>query len=108
MNKALKFAPNLVDLVLTGKLTSTWRLWDDKDFKVGEIVDFLEFGSLKKFAIAMVDKVEEKKMNELTLDEMKDHYYSSGREDMYKKFSEFYKRPVDGETIVKIIWFSLR
>lgn len=107
MHKNLKFVPNLVDLILTGKKTSTWRLWDDKNLQVGDIVDFLEFGSLKHFATAKIDKVIERKLGELTLEEMSGHEVYQDKEEMYKKFSEYYQKPVDSGSLVKVIWFTL-
>lgn len=41
MNKTLKFAPDLVPLVLSGKKDTTWRLWDDKNLTENDIVDFI-------------------------------------------------------------------
>ncbi len=106
MNKTLKFAPNLVDLILTGKKTLTWRLGDDKDLQVGDMVDFLEFGTLRHFATVKLDKVIERKMGELTGEDMEGYEVYENKEKMYAKFSEYYKKPVDKDTVVKIIWFS--
>ena len=42
--KILKFAPKLVPLVLSGEKTSTWRMFDEKDFiaKGGSIPIFIK------------------------------------------------------------------
>ena len=38
--KSIKFRDNLAKLVLAGEKDLTWRLFDDKDFKEGDEVDF--------------------------------------------------------------------
>jgi len=40
--KTLKFANNLVSLILSGEKTATWRLFDDKDLTKGDKVLFLD------------------------------------------------------------------
>jgi len=108
IHKKLHFMPNLVDKVLNGSKTSTWRLWDDKDLQVGDIVDFLETGTERLFATVQLEKVIERKLGKLTKEEMEGHEAYQSQNELYKKFSEYYKKPVDGNTVVKIIWFKLQ
>ena len=42
MNKKLRCAQDLVSLVLAGEKVSAWRLWDDNDLSVGDIVNFIQ------------------------------------------------------------------
>ena len=39
--KTLKFASHLVQKILSGEKTSTWRLFDDKDLQVGDGLIFV-------------------------------------------------------------------
>ena len=39
--KTLKFTTQLVEKILSGEKTSTWRLFDDKDFKNGDNLAFI-------------------------------------------------------------------
>jgi len=42
--KTLKFAPELVSFVLSGKKTCTWRMFDEKDFQVNTNEDEINDG----------------------------------------------------------------
>ncbi len=107
MNKKMKFNANLVPLVLSGGKVSTWRLWDDKDLKVGDIVDFLESGTGKHFASGRLTKVIQKRLGELTEEDKSGHEKFSSDENMYKTYKDYYQREVGPMSIVKIIWFEL-
>lgn len=107
MHKKLKFAQHLVPLVLSGKKTSTWRLWDDKDLQVGDTVDFIEFGTDKHFAAAKLTKVLEKPLGKLTEEYKKGHETFATDEEMYATYTRYYGKTADKNTLVKIIWFEL-
>ena len=107
MNKQLKFAPALVPLVLSGEKTSTWRLWDDKDLSVGDIVDFIAFDTKAQFAQGKLTEVIEKPLGELTQEDKKGHEQFANDDEMYKTYTSYYGRPVDKGTKVKLIWFTL-
>ena len=107
MTKKLHFAHNLVKLVITGKKTVTWRLWDDKNLTKGDYVDFLESGTDKYFATAKITKVIEKKIGEITDDDKKGHEVIKNKKEMYMRYSKYYGRKVYPSTLVKIINFKL-
>lgn len=107
MNKKLRFASEYVPLILSHKKTSTWRLWDDKDLSVGDIVEFLESGTQNHFATVKLSKVVEKPLGEFTEEDKKGHEIYTSDEEMYKALSNYYGKPVDKDTIAKIIWFEL-
>ena len=58
--KTIKFRDYLVPLVLSGEKNSTLRLFDDKDFKEGDKVDFINKDTLKKFGEAVIISIQEK------------------------------------------------
>ena len=107
MNKKLHFAQNLVPLILSGKKISTWRLWDDKDLSTGDIIYFIESGTDKHFATGKLTKIIEKPLEELTEEDKKGHEMFESDEEMYKTYTMYYKRTVNKNTLVKIIWFEL-
>lgn len=107
MNKKLHFAPNLVPLVLSGEKTSTWRLWDDKNLSEGDVVDFLESKSEKHFATARLVKVSEKPLGKLSKEDKSGHENFDSDEQMFKIYRSYYNKPVDENTVVKIIKFEL-
>ncbi len=107
MNKRLRFAQDLVPLVLSSEKVSTWRLWDDKDLSVDDVVDFIEYGTDKHFATGKLTKVIEKPLGELTEQDKQGHEKFESDEEMYKTYTKYYGRTADKETLVKLIWFEL-
>ena len=107
MNKTSKFRPELAELVLSGKKTSTWRLWDDKNISEGDILDLLNKETLEKFATAKVTKVVEKPLGSLTPEEKGRHEVYTSDEEMFNILEGFYHKPVNSDTLAKVIWFEL-
>ena len=107
MNKQLKFSSELVPLILSGQKTTTWRVFDDKELKTGDIVDFIDRGNLKTFARARIIDVKKKSFSDLNDTDKTGHEPFSSDEEMYRTFSKYYDRPVGPETKVKIIKFTL-
>src|SRR5947209_4915394 len=105
-NKTIKFSPDLVPLVLSGKKTSTWRLFDDKDLKEGDIIDFIKRPELVKFVEAKLTSIIEKPLGELTKEDKEGHEKFSSDEEMYKTYSGYYNKPVGPETTIKLIRFK--
>ena len=107
MAKALRFAPNLVPLILSGEKTSTWRLWDDKDLQVGDQLEFTEGEERKRFSLAIITVMKEKRLGELTDDDMAGHERFDNMEELYKAYTRYCRRRVGSETPVKILHFKL-
>jgi hypothetical protein len=107
MNKTLGFKTNLVPLVLSGEKTITWRLFDEKNLAVGDVVDFLNSDSKKKFATAKLTNVIEKVFKDLNNDDWIGHEKFASELDMYKWYSEVYKSNVGPDTSLKIIQFEI-
>lgn len=107
MNKRLKFAQDLVPLVLSKEKVSTWRLWDDKDLSEGDVVDFVEYGTDRHFATGKLTKVTEKLLGELTIEDKEGHERFESDEEMYRTYTKYYNRSADKDTPVKLIWFEL-
>lgn len=107
MNKTLKFAPQLIPLILSGEKTCTWRLWDDKDLKKGDIISLIKRPELEKFAKARITKAYEKTLGEITEEDRIGHEDVGTKIQMYKMYSGFYKKEVGPDTPVKIVRFEL-
>jgi hypothetical protein len=107
MAKTLKFDEDLAELILSGKKTATWRLFDDKNISLGDKLDLLARPKLEKFAEAIVLDVVEKPFSLLEKADYEGHETYNDTEEMYCTFSKMYKREVGPNTIVKIIHFSL-
>lgn len=107
MNKTLKFSSDLVPLVLSGEKTTTWRLWDDKSLKGGDIITFIKRPESKPFAVAKVTSVIKKPMAQLTEKDKTGHEKFSSDGKMYATYSKYYDRPVGPDTLVKVVRFEL-
>ena len=105
--KRIKFAPNLVQLILDGTKTSTWSLWDDKDLQTGDMVEFANAETQEVFSKAELTNVIEKPFKDLTDDEKLGHEKYTSNDEMFKKFEGYYNKPVDENTLFKIISFKL-
>lgn len=92
---------------MSGEKISTWRLWDEKDLSVNDIVEFIEYGTDKLIAVAKLTKVIEKPLGKLTDEDKEGHEKFETPEKMYETYSKYYGKTVNSETIVKIIWFEL-
>lgn len=106
--KQMKFAADLVRLIISGEKTSTWRLWDDKDLSTGDIVEFIKRPELTAFAKAKLTKVVSKTLSGITDKDKKGHEdVGETPEEMYKIYAKYYGKEVDGSTPVKIIQFEI-
>lgn len=104
--KTLKFKPHLVGLIKSGKKSSTWRLFDDKDLKVGDEVGLCENGVDEPFAEATITKIVEKPLGSLTDKDWEGHERFESEEEMYATYRKYYGPTVNSESKVKIIWFE--
>jgi len=105
--KTLKFRKVLSKLILDGKKTTTWRLYDDKDLSEGDIISFLIWETGEEFAKARLIESKEKNFGELNNEDFDGHEKFSSEEEKYATYSEYYKRKVDKNSLVKIIRFKL-
>lgn len=106
-SKTLKFAPDLVPLILNGEKDCTWRLWDDKDLKVGDEVDLIARPELTVFARAKITSVSNKTMAELTIEDKIGHESFVDDDEMYEVYASYYQRPVKPDSPVTVYRFEL-
>ena len=105
--KTIKFRSHLAELVAKGEKTSTWRLFDDKDLSVGDIVDFINWDTGVKFAEAKLTDVYEKTLSTLEDADWVGHEKFASEEEMYATYKTYYGDGVGPDTVVKIIHFVL-
>ena len=106
--KTLKFKSNLVDLILENKKNVTWRLFDDKNLKIDDLLNFQDSETGKDFAKAKIIEIREKKLGEIKGEDYNGHEKFQNQEDMLNHYREYCGNGVDLETTVKIIKFSLQ
>lgn len=105
--KELKFAENLVPLVISREKTSTWRLFDDKDLKVGEEISLVNKQTLQEFGTAKIVSIKEKELGEIKKEDFEGHEKFESREKMFETYRSYYGDAVKEDTIVKMIDFEL-
>ncbi len=105
--KTLKFRSALAKLILDGEKTTTWRLFDDKDLQVGDVVELMNWETHEIFGRAVITEVEEKPINYLNEKDWEGHERFLSDAEMYAKYREYYPgREVGSNTLVKIIHFD--
>jgi uncharacterized LabA/DUF88 family protein/uncharacterized protein YqfB (UPF0267 family) len=105
--KTLKFMKELADLILKGEKTVTWRLFDDKELRVDDILNLQISETGKDFAKAKIVDVREKKLGEVDAEDYVGHEGFSSQDEMLKTYKGYYGDKVNLDTQVKIIKFSL-
>jgi len=105
--KTLKFHPKLMESILDGSKTITWRLFDDKDLRSGDHLEFISSETNEKFVQAEIVEVEEKQANRLTDDDLHAYGYRD-RDHFFEINRKYYGDGVMENTLVKIIEFKIR
>lgn len=107
--RTIKFRPALAELVLEGKKTTTWRLFDDKDLKVGDEIDLMDSETKEVFSHGAITEVAEKPIKDLNDDDWKGHERFPSEELMYAAYRTYYPgKEIEPDTLVKIIHFKIQ
>jgi ribonuclease HI len=110
--KTLKFNHQDAELVLSGKKTSTWRLYDDKDLSVDDEIKFIDkvkednSASWKVIGKALVTEVREKKLKDVNADDTNGHIVFNSPAEMLNYYKDIYGERVSLDTPVKIVFFN--
>ncbi|HSX17830.1 MAG TPA: reverse transcriptase-like protein [Candidatus Saccharimonadales bacterium] len=110
--KTLKFEHYQAELIAQGQKKSTWRLYDDKDLSVDDeirIVDKVDPNSSDTWQVighGKVNEIIEKRLGDVTPDDMKAHEAFASKEEMLAKYKSYYGERVTFDTPVKIIYFD--
>lgn len=107
MGKTLKFAENLIPLVLSGKKISTWRLFDDKDLQKGDELILINQATGEEFARARITAVTEKAFGKIDEADFDRHERYESKEKMLETYRSYYGEKVTWDTLVKVVSFDL-
>lgn len=107
IGKTVKFAPNLVPLVLSGEKTSTWRLFDDKNLQAGDHLNFVNKENGEEFGKAIIIDVREIELGKIEDSDYDGYEKFESKEKMIETYQGYYGNKVTPETILKIIKFKL-
>ncbi|OGY23184.1 MAG: hypothetical protein A2172_02285 [Candidatus Woykebacteria bacterium RBG_13_40_15] len=105
--KTLKFDEKFVGPILAGEKTNTWRLFDEKNLKTGDEIEFINKQTGETFAKAKLTDVFEKPFKDLTPEDFEGHEKFPSEKEMFETYSKYYGKQVSSQTPVKIIHFKL-
>lgn len=104
--KAIKFSKPLPELIMEGKKHTTWRVGDEKNIEIGDLLSLCDNDGVE-FAKAEAVEVKDTIFGELTDIEKEGHEEFSSDEEMYTTYSKYYNMEVTPKTRVKVIKFRL-
>lgn len=104
--KRLKFSEPLPEMILSGEKDSTWRIDDDKDITIDDILSLCHNDGTE-FAKAKVKWVKYTRFRYLTEEDKQGHESFSTDEEMYRTYSAYYGMNVLPDTALKIIKYEL-
>ena len=105
--KTLKFAENLVPMILSGQKTATWRMFDEKRLTAGDELSFVDRSTGKCFAQARVTATREKPFGLIDETDFGGHERYASREEMIAVYRSYYGDRVEENTPVLIVDFEL-
>lgn len=106
--KTLKFRDYLVSKILDGSKTSTWRLFDDKDLRVGDQLSLISAETMGEFAKARVISVTKKLLGDVQDSDFEDgHERYKDKRDILEHYKEYYGDKVGLDSVLKIVKFEL-
>lgn len=110
--KSLKFDHDQAERIKAGEITSTWRLLDEKNLSVNDDVRLIDKvdparpETWRVFGVAHIDRVIEKRLGDITDDDMTGHMKFDSQEEMLKHYQDTYNNDVSLTTALKILQFS--
>ncbi len=106
--KTLKFTPELVLKILFGEKTSTWRLFDDKDLKVGDKLVLINKETGEEFGKAVITSLRIRTLGTLTDKDWVGHEKFASEAEMYATYRKYYGDKVNKDSEVKILTLELK
>ena len=105
--KKLKFKSFKAQWILDGTKTSTMRLFDDKDLRVGDDLELEDSDTGKIFVHAVITEVIEKKLGEIDDVDLDGHEKWDSHVEMLASLRKYYGDNVNEDTPVKVVRFKL-
>ncbi len=112
--KTLKLDHELAQQIADGQKTSTWRINDEKDISVNDEVQLIDKvdahnrSTWRPIGVATVDTVVQKRVGELTLEDMEGHEKYGSIDSLLEVFRGYYGSGITEQTPIKLISFTFR
>lgn len=100
MNKKLKFLHMYVEYIVKLDTFTTFRLFDDKNLSVGDVVGLLDSETGEKFATAKITKIKEASFEEMIK-------RAADKGGMYEQYKKYYSRDIKPDDRGKYIDFEM-
>jgi len=110
--KKLKLDHELAQMVQNGDKTSTWRLFDDKDLTVNDLVQLVDKvtpdqpQTWKVIGICRINRIIEKRIGDIQPEDYEGHELRESPEDRLKAYRVYYGDRVTFDTPLKMIHFN--
>jgi len=105
--KKLYFTKEHVPLIRSGKITTTWRLFNHgADLEEGDVVKLFDAGSGDCFGKAKIVSIRDKKLSQIDEQDRAGYENYQDPQKMYARFTNYYGRSVGPDTAVRIIKFT--
>jgi ribonuclease HI len=112
--KKIKFDHQLAMRVRNGTKTATWRIYDDKNIAVNDILELVDKvdpqnpGSWVVIGQARVERIIEKRLGDIVASDYEGHEAFASPEAMLEQYQAYYGPEVNLGTPIKMIHFSLQ
>lgn len=104
--KTMKFREFKAKMILDGEKTASIRLFDDKNFQMGDEMKLIVWETGESFAKAVITEIIEKPLGEIEDADLIEHERWSSKEEMLESFRKYYAN-VDLTTMAKIVRFKV-
>ena len=112
--KKLKLDHDIARLVAEGELRTTWRLFDDKDLSVNDVVELIdktnpsEPQTWQPIGTAVINRIIERRLGDAIQEGMIDTKGASSDHEALELSRDFYGKNVTLQTPAKIVFFDFR
>lgn len=104
--KTLKFAPPLPEMILSSQKNTTWRISNDKNISVWDVIECFDIQK-KNFATIQVTKVKNTTFWNLDEEDKDWHEKFETDEIMYATYQRYYNKEISPDTEVKVVKFEI-
>src|SRR5690349_4202618 len=110
--KTLKFEHGPAQLIINGTKTATWRLYDDKDLAVNDVIGLVDKvdpsqpETWQVIGTARIESIIQKRLGDLEPADYDGHEHFASHQAMLQTYRDYYGPQVDEHTPVKILRFT--
>lgn len=110
--KTLKLDHDLALLVESGKKSTTWRLYDDKDLSINDTVQLIDkvdpkdATTWRTIGKARINSIIQKRLGDIVAEDYEGHESFASKQQMLETYRKYYGPQVDEQTPIKIIRFT--